>query len=434
MGLSRITGVVASAVLALAACGGGGDGGDADDDGMGPLAELMGWGAIEPAEQRRQELEREQAIAECMRAEGWEYEPVDWSAQMPETSEEDMALFDDGPEAFGEKYGYGIARNYELYEAEGIESGEGPGMSGEAIEDPNQDYVSSLSGSEMEDYYATLHGDPEIYEEQEDDDGVFVSPPLEDQGCWGEAQLAVYGEDPSNDPEIQERMNEYWEGQQDDPRLDAANEEWADCMGDEIEGLESGGEPVTRSEQLYQVFETRKMELMGLESEPFDEDDPDAWTEDTYTVSGDEDGNQVAWVGQPEPISDADLEQLRSDEIAMWKLDFGVPGGCRDHRSAAPDRAGARRRADRRLPRARRSCGRARRGFLRATPRPDDRPRPASLRAARRRAAVVRGPGGRRAASSSVGHRRRGRRRLVRGRRGGRRQSPAVARRRGQRP
>ena len=134
MGRSRITGLVVTGALALAACGGGGGGsGDADEDGMGPLAELMGWGVTEPAEQRRQELEREQAIAECMRAEGWEYEPVDWSAQMPETSEEDMALFDDDPEAFGEKYGYGVARNYELYEAEGIESGDGPGMPGDGV-------------------------------------------------------------------------------------------------------------------------------------------------------------------------------------------------------------------------------------------------------------------------------------------------------------
>jgi len=330
MGLRGITGLVASAVLALAACGGGDDGGgDADEDGMGPLAELMGWGVTEPAEQRRLELEREQAIAECMRAEGWEYEPVDWSAQMPDTSEEDMALFADGPEAFGEKYGYGVARNYELYEAEGVESGEGPGMSGDEIEDPNQDYVSSLSESEVEDYYATLHGDP--MEAPPDDEEVFVSPPLEDQGCWGEAQLAVYGEDPSNDPEIQERMNDYWEGQQDDPRLAAANQEWGDCMAGEIEGLEAGGDPVTRPDQLYQVFDERKMALMGLESEPFDEDDPDAWTEDTFTVYGEE-GNQVAWVGQPEPIGDADLEELRSDEIAMWKLDFACQddAGLRD--------------------------------------------------------------------------------------------------------
>ena len=103
-------------------------------------------------------------------------------------------------------------------------------------------------------------------------------------------------------------------------------------MGDDIEGLEVGLEPVTRSDQMYQVFETRKMVLMGLEAQPFDEDDPDAWTEDTYTVFGDADGNQVAWVGTPEPITDADLEQLRTDEIAMWQTDWDCQddAGVRD--------------------------------------------------------------------------------------------------------
>ena len=87
---------------------------------------------------------------------------------------------------------------------------------------------------------------------------MFVSPPLEEQGCYGQAQLAVYGEDPANDPEIQERMNEYWEGQLDDPRIDAANEVWAECMADEVEGLEVGGEQVTRPDQVYQLFDSAR--------------------------------------------------------------------------------------------------------------------------------------------------------------------------------
>jgi hypothetical protein len=322
MAWRRIEGMVVAGIVTLSACGGGGGDGADDDGGMGPLAELMGWGAQEPAEQRRLELESEQAIAECMRAEGWEYEPVDWSGQMPEGSEEDMALYAD-PEAFGAKYGYGVARNYELYEAEAIESGEGPGMRGEEFEDPNEEYVSSLSESEVTEYYATLSGDPEIWEAPEgaDEEGVFVSPPLEEQGCHGQAQLAVFGEDPTTDPDIQERMQDHWEGQQDDPRMAAAYDEWVACMGDDIEGLEVGLDPVTRSDQMYQVFDTRKMVLMGLEAVPFDEDDPDAWTEDTYTVTGDAAGNQVAWVGTPEPITDADLEQLRTEELAMWQTD-----------------------------------------------------------------------------------------------------------------
>lgn len=263
MARCRVEGLVVVGLLALAACGGGGGAGgaDADDDGLGPLAELMGWDVQEPAEARRQELEVQQSIVECMRAEGWEYEPVDWSAQMPETSDEDMALYND-PEAFGAKYGYGVARNYELYDAANIESGDGSGGMGVEFEDPNQEYMSSLTEDEMTEYQATLYGDPDIWESEPDENGVYVSPPLEDQGCQGQAQLAVNGEDPMSDPDIQARMNEYWEDQQDDPRMEAAYDDWADCMGDDIEGLEAGAEDVTRPDQMYQVFDSRKMELM----------------------------------------------------------------------------------------------------------------------------------------------------------------------------
>ncbi len=70
----------------------------------------MGW-VGDPVEQRRQELEIQEKVADCMQAEGWEYTPVDWSAQMPE-SDVDMS----DPEAYGEKYGYGVMYNYETYE------------------------------------------------------------------------------------------------------------------------------------------------------------------------------------------------------------------------------------------------------------------------------------------------------------------------------
>lgn len=316
--MARVRGgrAIAVGLLVVAGCGGGGEG--SSDEGPSPLAELMGWQPEEPAEQRRKELEREQKVAECMRAEGWEYEPVDWSAQMPDMPAEELDLIND-PQAYGEKYGYGVVRNYELYEAEGIESGEGPGM-GREFEDPNQDYVESLSQSEMEEYYATLQGDPDIWGDP-DEDGMMVAPPLEEQGCYGQAQLAVYGEDPMSDPAVQERLNEFWEGQEDDPRLKAAHDEWRECMAEELDGVEVMGEPVTRPEQMYQVLDERKMAALGLEQREIDPDDPDAYEDVYMSYSEGEDGPEIGWFGTPEPISDADLEELREAEMAMWRID-----------------------------------------------------------------------------------------------------------------
>ena len=98
---------------------------DSDDDVTSPLAALMGW-VSDPVEQRRQELEIQEKVAECMKAEGFEYTPVDWSAQMPET---DVDMSD--PKAYGEKYGYGVMYNYETYEI-----GDGEGEAGVDLRGP----------------------------------------------------------------------------------------------------------------------------------------------------------------------------------------------------------------------------------------------------------------------------------------------------------
>lgn len=314
--------------MALSACGGGGGAGDSEPEGFGPLAELMGWEPEEPAEQRRKELKAEELAAECMRQEGFEYEPVDYQSQMPQQSEEDALLASTDPEAFGAKYGYGVVYYYELYDEPGLRSGDGPGAMTQEFEDPNQDYVESLSESEMQDYYATLDGDPEIWEQPEDETGsseVFVAPPLEEQGCRGKARLEVYGENPAeSDPEFQQRMNDFWEDSQNDPRIEAANADWVECMGDELEGIELIDGPITTPAEMYSYVDQLKMEAEGLEAEPYDESDPDAYSDDVYMVSSndnDPDTPATAWVGKPALIPEDELESLRAKEIALWKHD-----------------------------------------------------------------------------------------------------------------
>lgn len=60
------------------------------------------------------------------------------------------------PEAFGEKHGYGVAYNYELYEEPSL-LGETDGPKGAPMDtpvtDPNAEFVQSLSESEQQDYY-----------------------------------------------------------------------------------------------------------------------------------------------------------------------------------------------------------------------------------------------------------------------------------------
>jgi hypothetical protein len=132
-----------------------------------PLSQLMGWYDFDEDEGRAQELAIQQAMVECMKDDGWTYLPVDSSQGAVEYAEPEIDPASD-PEAYGERYGYGVVLNYELYTVPRLESGVDPGAE---FVDPNQEYV----------------------EGEEDPNAVVASPPLEEQGCQGKAQpeLAV---------------------------------------------------------------------------------------------------------------------------------------------------------------------------------------------------------------------------------------------------
>jgi hypothetical protein len=330
---------IALLAMSLAACGGGSDGaGSGSSETASPLGDLLGWNDYDPVESRREQLAIEEAVSTCMREEGFEYQPVDYEAQNQITeSDEDIALSSD-PEAYGKKYGYGVVRNYELYELPYIgEEGEGGFGGGQEFEDPNQEYVTSLSPDEQEAYYAELYGEPTedqaLEEDSSFDDGevteasIFVSPPLEEQGCFGKARLDIVGVNPAEDPDVQAALNEYFENSQDDPRIDQANAEWLDCMAEPLQEVElPEGMTVEGPDSVYQVMDAKKSAASGLKmlaldpetGEPIGNDDD----EPVYTSFQNEDGTGFASVGEQKAIPADELERLRSFELKLWAEDW----------------------------------------------------------------------------------------------------------------
>jgi hypothetical protein len=327
------------ALLALSACGEGSDNASGDSsETASPLGDLLGWTDNDPVESRRQQLATEEAVAGCMREEGFEYTPVDYDAQFSSNeTDEDIALYSD-PEAFGKKYGYGVVRSYELYEEPYIgQDGDG-GFGGPEVENPNEEYVTSLSPDEQEAYYASLYGEPTEEPALEDssfDDGEasvsteYISPPLEEQGCYGIAQLEVVGEDPANDPDVQAALNDFYETSQDDPRIEAANTEWADCMTEPLQEVDLPDEmKVDTPDNMYQVMEAEKAAAMGQRMLPLDpatgEPIGDYDPEQGYSSSfQNEDGTGFAVVGEQKVIPADALERLRSFELGLWADDWG---------------------------------------------------------------------------------------------------------------
>jgi hypothetical protein len=313
-------------VWLAAACGGDGSEGSSAAEDDSPLNELFG-GNETSAESRAKQLEAEDLVAECMSEAGWEYTPVDYTAQFgDEIGAEDADL---SMSEYGEKYAYGVVRSYELYELPSLLGQDDPeGPIDEGFVDPNNDYVMSLAPEEQELYYRDLYGDPGGFAEPiEGGDGseetVFTMPPLEEQGCQGRAQAEVYGDSVFSDPDMQTRMDELFEDMENDSAVKSAQRAWSECMTDS-----NADWTFPTSNDVYQYFERRKAEMAGQElvettfdtttGEPLD-DSID--TSNSWGSSYDATGEGYIILGQPEPISETNIEALRAEEKTVWEAD-----------------------------------------------------------------------------------------------------------------
>lgn len=162
----------------------------------------------------------EEAVAECMTEQGFEYIPVDQSQYGGGMVSGDE--WDPDSREWVEEYGYG-AVNFPGSEQKPEQE----------FVDPNQEYVQSLSESEMAAYYETLHG-PQPTEEELGEDGSYEYDP-ENAGCYGSAQLEVTGDDPYSSEEfkpIMDAINELYSEMQNDPALSELNAAWSSCMAE----------------------------------------------------------------------------------------------------------------------------------------------------------------------------------------------------------
>ncbi len=241
-------------LLSLTACTGGGGGGDGDTPGgtsaedlpKGPLDEIFEemYGGENEEQMNQQMLEVEEIVAECMREQGFEYTPVDWSQQPGmEPAEEPEEEW--GTLAFAEKYGYGATTNPYGGATEVAPEDE--------FVDPNQEYVESMSETESTAYYEALYGPPPP-EGEGGEEGEPVEYDWETAGCQGRAQHEVYevgtGMDEETFSALQEEMDSMWQSIQDDPRMAELNEKWASCMADA--GYDGLAEPSDAENLIYE--------------------------------------------------------------------------------------------------------------------------------------------------------------------------------------
>ncbi|GAB7191452.1 hypothetical protein NUM3379_21590 [Kineococcus sp. NUM-3379] len=174
-------------------------------------------------EEQREKLDEEsrraeERIAGCMREQGFEYTP-----DITTTSASSTGVWDFSSRQFVSQYGYAVVRK--------------PGQedAGQRSEDPDAEYLESLSESERDAYQAALYGSPLSGEELAAAAEGDVDHGPAASGCSGEAYGEVTGENPMTSgthAELSEAISDFYAEQPSWPELAEANSAWSDCMAD----------------------------------------------------------------------------------------------------------------------------------------------------------------------------------------------------------
>ncbi|MGD9702287.1 MAG: hypothetical protein AB7Q42_00680 [Acidimicrobiia bacterium] len=345
--LGATAGAVAVAILlGLAACGGSGDeategtndetaatgdstesNGDqefsddpfspdaaVDDYPVSPMSDFFGYDDMDTDEQeqryRQEEMDRQQVIAECMRAEGFEYTVfVSKQSFSFESPYQDMTRRE-----FVEKYGFGISTMYE----EGFTPPE-PNMEDQEV-DPNNEYVDSLSSAEQTAYYEALYGPPQDEPSPEETVGTDREP-VEDnfeyvpQGCEGKAYSDESSpEDQEFIEDISTKMStEIYERVQADSRVVDATKAYAECMSD------AGYPEITKQEDTWNEVSTRMEPIYDSMGGGFVSEEAASSDGVSATVVA----GPAPVGGDGEPTYDTELlEQVQAYELALAAADL----------------------------------------------------------------------------------------------------------------
>lgn len=213
------------ALLLLAGCSADGTEKSEAEVTTSPLEEYLGsLYEMDPAAMAAEQTEIENSIATCMSEAGFEYIPRQVEESEYDWAEEEASV-DRETKEWVAKNGYGMTMSEE--DMEPVEE--------EMPEDPNMDYVDSLSETAQTAYYEALNG-PDVWSTMTEEEMETYEYKWEDAGCQGAADHEVRDDQelytaPEHAP-LFEAMQALWETSTSDPRMTELNVEWADCMAD----------------------------------------------------------------------------------------------------------------------------------------------------------------------------------------------------------
>ena len=177
---------------------------------------------------------REELIAQCMHEAGFEYTPNPAViTPTPETSADSIWRPDD--RAWVEEFGYAAIVSPWTDLGRGEELGEAAVAN--IPQDPNQEFMNSLSETERQAYINALWGEP-IEISMEEDANLTMEDRFAMMGCWGFAQGQLQTARPSDlvasdeFAPLFEAMSEMYNSVYQRPEWIEIDRDWANCMAD----------------------------------------------------------------------------------------------------------------------------------------------------------------------------------------------------------
>ncbi len=282
------------------------------------------------AEFAQQDREAEEAVAVCMRELGWEYTPVDNSQFFGGFDPFGEDGLEYGSDAWVEKYGFGITT-----QAFG-QSQVGPDLIGyddsqmmdfeeQEQNDPNFEYVESLSPAEQEAYYSDLYGQqPEFDETLTEEEQEAFWQDYEPTGCQAEAwdDIGFGGAEQEFYEEFGDQLDDLYERVNADPRVIAVQTELTDCMADAGHNLDPS---MDLWQQAYEMFEDEMQPLYDIAyTDPFEGVDFESLSDEEI----DELLSSMPATGpELDDAAKATLAELQTQEIDMAKDVLGCSPG-----------------------------------------------------------------------------------------------------------
>jgi hypothetical protein len=178
------------------------------------------YGVYDAPDQIAERREVEALVASCMAAEGFDYVQVDQG-----TPEQVTGYMDGyGTAEWVAEHGYGAFPTDDETAQMDMQV---------ASEDPNGQYVASLSDGEAGAYYEALNGPPAGLDARTGAKEEVPNYNWETAGCLGRAQHEVLGDDPTRSAQFEPlvaAMNALEQDQLGDPAMAPIDAEWSDCM------------------------------------------------------------------------------------------------------------------------------------------------------------------------------------------------------------